>query len=202
MYARLQTLDGPFEGPPPGPLVETVSGHPGFAGLTILTPGTLLTCWETEEDARRASERTAAQLGPRPVALATDEIYEVVDVFAGAAAAERPVAATVMWFDGPLSQDQLDAATRGGRERIAPALSGVAGLYAALVLWQPERRELVILQAATSAAALERAAEIAMSTELLPGEDPALLPGPDRISQCEVVEHVAPPAHAAPAVQR
>ena len=36
--------------------------------------------------------------------------------------------------------------------------------------------------------ALKRGFELISSTELLPGEDPALLPGPDRVEVYEVVD--------------
>ena len=39
----------------------------------------------------------------------------------------------------------------------------------------------VIITLATSVETLDAAERAAMSTELMPGEDPALLPGPDRI---------------------
>jgi hypothetical protein len=35
---------------------------------------------------------------------------------------------------------------------------------------------------------LERGPKIIINSELLPGEDPALLPGPDRVESYEVVE--------------
>ena len=39
----------------------------------------------------------------------------------------------------------------------------------------------MIITLTTSTQALDAAERVAMSTELMPGEDPALLPGPDRI---------------------
>ena len=36
--------------------------------------------------------------------------------------------------------------------------------------------------------AIDRAGEVIMGTELLPGEDPALLSDPDRVEVAEVVE--------------
>src|SRR5206468_3385958 len=72
------------------------------------------------------------------------------------------------------------AADRGGRERVHPAVRDVEGLVGVLVLRSADERIVVV---ATSTA-LETHTEVGdriMRTELLPGEDPALLPGYDRI---------------------
>ena len=98
--------------------------------------------------------------------------------------------AQIIHFDGPRSPELIAAADRAGRERVTPAVLAdptmAAEHVATWVLRQPDGTELTIVITRT-AAALDRGQEIIMSTELLPGEDPALLPGPDRIERYEVV---------------
>jgi hypothetical protein len=50
----------------------------------------------------------------------------------------------------------------------------------------------VIVSVMKSREAIDRATQVIMSTELLPGEDPALLPGPDRVDIIEVIESRLP----------
>lgn len=49
------------------------------------------------------------------------------------------------------------------------------------VLGRPRDSAIVVVELATSTEALERMADAVFSTSLLPGEDPALLTGPDRV---------------------
>lgn len=203
MYARLQSVQAvPSAVTPPevrDRLVETIAGHPGFAGIYLLEQvdhgrGTMLTLWDTEEDARRASERTAAQLGPRPLELETDEVYEVTGDHVGLD--DRPGAAATLWLDGPLSQARVDAARFAGRERIAPALAPLPGPVRALELWQAHTRSMVVVLLATSPDTLQEIHRTVMSTELLPGEDPALLTGHDRMEEHLVVSYAHAPEGA------
>ena len=106
--------------------------------------------------------------------------YEVVEDCSGQAAGSDPKAATVLYFDGPVSPAGYDAAVRAGRDRIQPALRAVPGLIRTVVLWDALNRASVVIHFAESVEALDAAARVASSTTLLPGEDPALLPGPDR----------------------
>jgi hypothetical protein len=103
---------------------------------------------------------------------------------------EGAMYAQIIYFDGPRSPELIAAADRAGRERVTPAVLAdptlAAEHVATWVLRQPDGTELTIVITGT-AAALDRGQEIIMSTELLPGEDPALLPGPDRIERYEVV---------------
>lgn len=98
--------------------------------------------------------------------------------------------AQIIYLDGPRSPELIAAADRAGRERVTPAVLAdptlAAEHVATWVLRQPDGTELTIVITGT-AAALDRGQEIIMSTKLLPGEDPALLPGPDRIERYEVV---------------
>lgn len=83
-------------------------------------------------------------------------------------------------FDGPRSDEQVAAADFAGRERLAPAITAVPGIVGGYVLRGPDNSAIVMMLAETEDA-LRDAQRAAMSTELLPGEDPALLAGPDRV---------------------
>ncbi|WP_426565570.1 hypothetical protein ACPPVT_03660 [Angustibacter sp. McL0619] len=129
----------------------------------------VLALWRTEEQARSA----VSGLG-----------YVVVDSHEGVAAAEPPSHAMVLWFDGPRSAAQASA-DQLAITRIAPAVREVPGVCRAWVL-RADDLGYVTVSLVTSAdvpAAIERAA---MSTELLPGEDAALLTGPDRVAVLSV----------------
>ena len=103
--------------------------------------------------------------------------------------------AKLIVFDGPRSPEFVAAANRAGQERIMP-------LLAADPVFRPAHRGSYILQAADGArvvlmladteAALDHAEKLVSESELLPGEDPALLPGPDLVSKYEVVYSAGP----------
>jgi hypothetical protein len=99
--------------------------------------------------------------------------------------------AQVTFFDGPRSAELVQANERAGRERITPAVEADPALRDELVslhvLRGPDGAELVMGITRTRAG-LDRVQEVLGATELLPGEDPALLPGPDRVEIYEVVE--------------
>ena len=178
MYAHLEKAAGrrghSEDGPDP-----RVAGEPGLLGsLTFRqlagSAGVCLTLWETEVGA-------TAFLGRRAGLVALPgEVYEVTAAEDGPASAQVPAWARLMYFDGPRALEQAAAADRAGRLRIWPAISGLSGLVGAYVL---HGRDLgaVIITLTTSVETLDAAERAAMSTELLPGENSALLPGPDRI---------------------
>jgi hypothetical protein len=188
VYARLQTVGGmPASAEAVRRLVEVVSAHPGFAGLCLMeaveetAAGALLTLWRTEEDARLASSRTeAARGGPRPVALRDDRVYEVEAMAEGPDVALAPGAAVILFFDGPHDAAWLESARFAQRERVAPAMRTVPGFVRGFAMTDPEGRCSAVVSLAVSLEALARAEKAVNSTELLPGEDPALLTGPDR----------------------
>jgi hypothetical protein len=106
--------------------------------------------------------------------------------------------AQITYFDGPRSAELVAAGDRAGRERIEPAVLADPQLRAAhiatFVLRQPDGGEAVVV-VTDSDEALDRGREVIMSTRLLPGEDPALLPGPSRVERYRVVaatEHGVP----------
>jgi hypothetical protein len=115
---------------------------------------------------------------------------EVVDDWAGAAAGADPKAASIVYFDGPLSPAAYAAAERGARDRIMPALRHVPGVIRLVALWDPAARSVTAVMLGDSLEALEEAARVIRSTTLLPDEDPALLPGPDRGDMYRVIQHI------------
>ncbi len=174
-----------------GQFLKVLQGHPGFRGAHLMlqigsAQALSVTLWESREDAVVASDRTEEVMGPRPFTLDFDEVYAVLDVVPGPAAMNAATVGQVTWFDGPRSAAQLDAMRRAGEERIRPAVEGVPGRATTYVLCHPEDSAIVLITLATSTDALNRIANAALSTSLLPGEDPALLTGPDRI---EIYSH-------------
>jgi hypothetical protein len=57
-----------------------------------------------------------------------------------------------------------------------------------LVLWHAERRTMIVVVLAVSVESIEDGQRLIMATELLPGEDPALLVGPERVDLYRVVD--------------
>jgi len=190
MHARLQTvraLPDQFNGPEAARyLIKVLEGHPGFRSVHLMLQigsrqGLNLTLWDSREDAEAAPARTRSVLGPPPFPYGHDEVYDVVSTGSGSAALEAAAVCQATWFDGPLSAAQIEALRRAGEERIRPVVEPVPGFVAGYVLCRPADSGVVVLTLATSTEALERIAEAIFSTSLLPGEDPALLTGPDRV---------------------
>ena len=90
-------------------------------------------------------------------------------------------------FDGPRTPEQVAAAEFAGRERLLPAVSSLGHRLRLYVLGRDDGSAITLL-IADSEQALRDVQKAVMSTELLPGEDPALLPGPDRIELYAVTE--------------
>jgi hypothetical protein len=106
--------------------------------------------------------------------------YRLADRMDGPAAGRIPLFAQLTWVNENGDPAVAKAAERGGRERIAPAIRDVDGLVGVLVFRSLDERILVI----GLATGLETLAEVRRRIErtpLLPGEDRALLPGPDRV---------------------
>jgi hypothetical protein len=198
LYARLQTVDV-IQDPDAAEaaerrLIEIVSGHPGFAGLCLMedaedaVAGALLTLWRTEEDARLASERTGeVHSGPRPVTVHSDRIYQVEGEFDGPDATGTPRAVVLIYFDGPRDDLWLSSARFAHEKRIVPVVGQVPGVVGGFALWDPVKRDNVVVTMTMSLEAMARVSKAVNATELLPGEDAALLTGPDRA----VVHHVS-----------
>jgi hypothetical protein len=95
--------------------------------------------------------------------------------------------AQLTYFDGPQSPEQLAAAEFAARERIIPAVRSLGHPVRVYRLSRDDGSYFVI-SIADSKQVLLDAGKAIMATELLPGEDPALLPGPDRIELYPVLE--------------
>lgn len=95
--------------------------------------------------------------------------------------------AQLTYFDGPRTAEQIAADDFAARERIVPAVSKLGHRFRYYVLQGDNGSRIVVVLADTEQALLD-AQKAIMNTELLPGEDPALLPGPDRIELYPVTE--------------
>ena len=94
--------------------------------------------------------------------------------------------AQLTYFDGPHSPEQLAARDFAGTERILPAVSELGRSFRVYRLRRDDGSEVVITVGDSEQALLD-AQKAIMGTELLPGEDPALLRGPDRIELYPVI---------------
>ena len=105
----------------------------------------------------------------------------------GTASDQPPGAAMVAWFDGPQSAARVTAARFANEHRIVPALARQPGVVRMIALWRERDAAAGAVILATDLAALREAGTAINATELLPGEDPALLTGPDRVDIHDVV---------------
>ena len=154
--------------------------------------GAAVSFWPTRADAELAAGR-GVDGGPLPLDVT---VSEVVDTHLGTAAHEPAVVAQLTVFDGPRSQAQADAADRAGRERLWPATRDLPGIVAVHVL-RDDGNGVVVISLATGVEVLEAAQRAVLTTELLPGEDPALLGDPDRVQVHRVLAARLPDTAAA-----
>jgi len=92
----------------------------------------------------------------------------------------------VVEFSGPRSQEWVAAEQRAAAGRLGPATEGIAGIVSVLRMRAADNAYLVAVLA-ESMDVFDAASQAIMSTDLLPGEDPAFLGGPDRISYYRLV---------------
>ena len=95
--------------------------------------------------------------------------------------------AQLTYFDGPRTPEQVAAHDFASRERIRPAVSDLGHRFRVYRLRRDDGSEIVVTIADSEQDLLD-AQKAIMSTELLPGKDPALLTGPDRIELYPVLE--------------
>ncbi|SFF41612.1 hypothetical protein [Blastococcus tunisiensis] len=137
---------------------------------------------------------TVVALWPEEVsAPAGTRTYRLVDRVDGSAVGRTPLFAQLTWLNGTGDPAVARAAERGGRERIHPVIRDVEGLVGVLVFRSADDR-IVVVGLATG---LETLAEIRNRigrAPLLPGEDPALLPGPDRVQLGRILRADVPVA--------
>ncbi|MFI6096363.1 hypothetical protein ACIA8G_12450 [Lentzea sp. NPDC051213] len=99
--------------------------------------------------------------------------------------------AQLTYFDRPRGPEQLAAADYAVQQRIMPATVSVPGNIRTYVLRRTDGSEVVVSLAESEQALIDTQKAI-MTTSLLPGENPALLPGADRVEIYpvhEVFEH-------------
>jgi hypothetical protein len=122
-----------------------------------------------------------------------ERVYRLIDTVDGVAAGRTPLFAQLTWLNGAGDPAVAEAAERGGRQRIQPAVRDVDGLVGVFVLRSADHR-IVVLATATSREAHSEVQRRIARTPLLPGEDRALLPGFDRIELGRVVSADVPQA--------
>lgn len=137
--------------------------------------GAVASLWTTREQAESAADRRVSG----PVTWQDSGCYELVAMQDGVAARQAPSYAQLTWFDGPRTPAQVAADERAGRERVWPAVRDVPGLISSWIL-RADGLGMLVLSLASSVGTLEEVQRAIMATELLPGEDAALLSGPDR----------------------
>jgi hypothetical protein len=103
----------------------------------------------------------------------------------------------VVEFSGPRTEEWAAAEQRAATDRLGPATLGIDGIVSVIRLRAADNGYLVVILA-ESMDAFDAAAQAIMSTELLPGEDPALLGGPDRISFYRLVHADLPITEGSP----
>jgi hypothetical protein len=166
MYAQFETL---VTHVPATGTLDAAAGRPGFAGGYLLGQlghdhHAVLTFWKGDQGG-----------------------FEVDGDWSGHDPDEPARAAVVLWFDGPIAEPMLDAARYAGEHRIAPAIRATPGTVHGWALLDPARRAACVINLVTSVDALDALGHTVNNTGLLPGEDPALLVGPDRVETYRVL---------------
>lgn len=116
----------------------------------------------------------------------TAEAYRVMARSSGTAAGRQPLFAQVTRLNGAGDPAVEAASERAGRERIDPVVRELDGYVGTLVLHSAGHR-IVVISLATALETFEAARRAILATELLPGEDPDLLPGPDSVDHARVL---------------
>jgi hypothetical protein len=86
----------------------------------------------------------------------------------------------VVEFSGPRSEEWVAAEQRAATGRLGPATMSIDGIVSVTRMRAADNAYIVVVLA-ESMDAFDVALQTIMSTELLPGEDPELLGGPDRV---------------------
>jgi hypothetical protein len=87
----------------------------------------------------------------------------------------------VVEFSGPRTEEWVAAEQRAATDRLGPATEGIDGVVSVTRMRAADNACIAVILA-ESMDVFDVASQVIMSTELLPGEDPELLGGPDRIS--------------------
>ena len=174
MHIRITHLDTPVDD-----ALAVIDGCPGLAcayALRVMDSqeSVLVSAWDDDPPKDDAGSDSAGLT------------YDRGRLHAGVDADEPAQYGQLFFFDGPRPPAQAEAIDRAGSERIWPAVRDVPGTVAALVGRGSDGSSVVVCLT-TSLQALEDAQRATLSTELLPGEEPALLTGPDRIQLASVL---------------
>ena len=98
--------------------------------------------------------------------------------------------ALVLTFEGPRSAEMLAADDRAGHDRLGPTILAHPRMRDEFVnmcvLRRPDGGQKVVITT-RSEAGLHLLRDIVTSSELLPGEDAALLPGPSNVEIYDVI---------------
>jgi hypothetical protein len=176
MYATIHAFTAPTDAR------AAVGGGADPVGTVVLAApddsgGTVLALWPDADSAARAGGR----------------VYRVSDDMRGRAAGRRPMFAQVTWLNGDGDHARADAAEHGGRNRIWPAVREIDGVVAVLALRSEDDR-IVVVGMGTGRETNDAVQRTIMTTPLLPEEDPAMLPGPDRVDMVRVISADLPAA--------
>jgi hypothetical protein len=193
MYAHLEQvsrLPSPGSHASDAASVDTIAGQPGLLGCASLQQlagpaAARLTLWDAE------SEVTGFMAARARFGTPAGAIYKVGEYEQGPAAADVATHARLLHFDGPRTPEQVAAADFGGRARIWPAIRDLSGLVSVYLL-RGHDLGWIVVTFTTSLHTLEAAQRAVMAAQLLPGEDRALLPGPDRIEIYTVTGYQMP----------
>ena len=104
----------------------------------------------------------------------------------------------VVEFSGPRTEEWVAAEQRAATDRLGPATDGIDGIVSVIRMRAADNAYMVVVLA-ESMDVFDVASHAIMSTELLPGEDPELLGGPDRISFYRLVHADLPITEGSPA---
>lgn len=175
MYATIHGLPGIDRSAPADVVTACVPTGAARAGAIVLDHldgegGTVVVLWNEESAAAGTGER----------------VYRVTDEMHGRAAGRRPLFGQLTWLNGDGDPHRAQAAERGGRDRIWPAVREIDGIVGTLVLRSTDER-IVVVGLSTGTETYEQVQRTIMGTALLPDEDPALLPGADRIEHARVL---------------
>jgi hypothetical protein len=150
--------------------------------------GAVLAFWPAEPAATAAATWSAGQ----PPWLDA-RAYAVTGGGPGRAAGITARLAFTGWFDTAGDSARAEAADRAGRERIDPVVRVQDGVVAAYGLRAADDT-VGFLVLGTDVTVPEKVRRAALRTTLLPGEDPALLSGPDRVDLHRVLSVRLPEA--------
>lgn len=194
MYATVHDVSG-LAGPldDPAPAVQSAVRAVGSpSGLLLgrgfgLADGTLVALWTTAGEARHAADPRRGLAGSTAgdMSLGSSQVYEITHRHDGDRSVE-PRYLHLTRFGGPRGSDWVRAVDRADDERIWPAVRDLPGFAGSLTL-QASDGERMVLVLADSVETLEEGTRRLLSTDLLPGEDPAHLTGPDRIDVARLV---------------